>query len=251
MVIDFLMGVGMYKRLTFAVVGAVALVVGLAAPAGAQGLKSPAPESLFWSEYGVSAVTQTHLSQKLAEGRPLDAQTRAVQPAASELRITPAAITTVATYPDGSITVTGVERPSTTVTHNADGTTTTATNLAGVSSAAFVGVKNCTVQIYSVTSIYSNCRVWYQDGAAVLFGFKTGFSLNRSAYDVINTKGVSDGATCVTSCSPPTFGAWKQNESNTGRAFVTWSVEWNGGGTISATLPVTLVVGADTYYAHT
>lgn len=129
---------------------------------------------VFWSEHGVSEQIQQSLVDKLNESGTIDAISQDAEPVSVENRRVAGAEVTVATFEDGSITVTSFESPD-------------PVPEGSIASRAVYG--NCQVTSGSGWASYKNCEVVSDAGV-----YRIGFKVTYERYATMNAKILSSGS---------------------------------------------------------
>jgi hypothetical protein len=204
------------RRTLIAIATGLALTLGAASSAVAD-VPDPYEEArAFWTSHGVPAEVQDTLVDELSTTGAIDAIRHGVDPVSVETLDESDATVTVSTFPDGSISVTSVEKPVVVP----PGQITTQASIAG-----------CTAQGGSGYVNYTGCVV-SADAAIFKIAFKASYSVPNGASAKITSTWGAQATSGVGTITNPTRTLWRPQASSVQQAVAKYHSDytaWSSG----------------------
>lgn len=215
----------------FALFSALSLLL---VPAAASASPTPDPPSVvttstavedeqniidFWNEYDVPENTQNSLLDAIRNGDFTEASRAGVEPVESEEITKNGVQQTIERFSDGSIRVTGIQKPTKAKKGTASTYAGTISGCSTTSGAGWATYKGCLVSIRTDT-LYLSFKATYEKYSGASAKILSTYSPAMDTYG---------GVQIVTA---PTRSRWVPNSSTTGQAVATYRAtikSWNGG----------------------
>lgn len=223
------------KKILTCLVAGTLLSLGSIQPAQAAPGGDRSELTAWFDQYGVSKQVQNRLHAKVLRGQVLDSMKHDVAPVIEVERATADFTTTIATYPDGSISVSEKEQPQDAL-------------VAGPEVISPMSISGCTTSSGSGYSSRSNCLIKESNGYLHL-QFRANYTIVNGAADYISWVGSGSASSSWGTASDAHLSIVRRTESGS-PALAQIGAQYNGyGGTVSYTGYAFLNVGGNTAWS--